>query len=524
MNLKQMSVTATQSVGQNGMALPGGCIKYSEYNTGIEAGMQLLQMAIAPTKLTTIEELVLRSVLEGESYTETASKLGYNHDYIKSVGSKLWQLLSKGLGEAITKRNVHFVIKHKLASVKVNPTPPKTQPTPPPKIQDLEEAIDTSFFFGRVEKISLLKQWIREDKCRLVSILGMGGIGKTTLAARCIEHLQGDFDYVIWRSLRNLPSLDRLLTDILQVFSPVEKHDYAENINSRISRLLSYLKKHRCLIVLDNYESLLLSIKNQSTSPPAPLLKGEGSQFFLEREGNLIPLSFEENQFFLKGKRNQVPPFPCREGGLGGLCLIGKYLPDYQEYGQLLRRIGEERHQSCLLLTSREKPTGLAAKEGENLPIRCLDLKGLSVHEAQDIFQTIGLSLSESAGKQIVHRYSGNPLALKTAASVIRDLFDRDVKEFLSQDTLIFSEIANLLNQQLERLSSLEWQVMDRLIVYREGVSLEQLQNDLHHSVSQPQLIEALKALKWRSLLETAMSQYKLPHLVSNYLAKHSGR
>lgn len=508
MNLKQMSVIVAQSVGQNVMSS-------GEDNTEIEPGMQLLQMAIAPTKLTTIEKLVLRSVLEGESYTETASKLGYNHDYIKSVGSKLWKLLSKGLGEAIAKRNVHSVIKHKLASVKVNPNPPKTQPTPPSKIQDLEEAIDTSFFFGRIEKISILKQWIREDKCRLVSILGMGGIGKTTLAARCVEHLQGDFDYVIWRSLRNLPSLDRLLTDILQVFSPAEKIDCSENINDRIFRLLFYLKSHRCLIILDNYESLILSSKNQLTSPPTPLLKGEGSQFLLEREGN---------QFLLKVKRNQVPPFPCREGGLGGLGLIGKYLPDYQEYGKLLRRIGEERHQSCLLLTSREKPTGLATKEGENLPIRSLSLKELGVTEAQAIFQTIGLSLSESAGKQIVHRYSGNPLALKTAAGVIRDLFDRDVKEFLSQDTLIFSEMANLLNQQLDRLSSLEWQVMDRLIVYREGVSLEQLHNDLHHSVSQPQLIEALKALKWRSLLETAMSQYKLPHLVSTHLAKHSGR
>ena len=124
----------------------------------------------------------------------------------------------------------------------------------------------------------------------------------------------------------------------------------------------------------------------------------------------------------------------------------------------------------------------------------------------------------------MVHRYSGNPLALKTAAIVIRDIFDRDVKDFLAQDTLIFGEIANLLNQQLERLSSLEWQVIDRLIVYQEGVSLEQLQNDLHHSVSKSQLIEALKALKWRSLLETAMSQYKLPRLVSKHLAKGSGR
>jgi hypothetical protein len=482
MNLKKTPVTMTQGMGKNAMAS-------GEYDTGIEVGMQLLQMAIAPTKLTTVEELVLRSVLEGESYTEIALKLGYNHDYIKSIGSKLWQLLSKSLGEPITKRNLHFVIKQKLASVKIDETPPKTQLNPPPKTQDWEESIDTSFFFGRIEEISILKQWIRQDKCRLVSILGMGGMGKTALTAQAVEHLKGDFDYVIWRSVRHLPSLDQLLTGILQVFSTARENDLTENTNSRINRLLAYLKKHRCLLIIDNYESLICSSKNiehKFRSPPAP--------------------------------------FPCQEG-LGELGLsIGQYLPDYEEYAQLLRRIGEERHQSCLLLTSREKPTGLDAKEGENLLIRSLNLKGLGVPEAQAIFQTIGLSLSESAGKQMVQRYSSNPLALKTAAAVIRSLFDRDVKEFLSQDTLIFSEIANLLNQQLERLSSLEWQIIDRLIVYREGVSLEQLQNDIDRSISKLQLLEALKALKWRSLLETAMSQYKLPHLVSKHLAKHSGR
>lgn len=487
MNLKQMAATMTQSVAQNTIAS-------SEDSRRIEAGIQLLQIALAPTKLTTVEELVLRRVLEGEAYTNIASELGYNHDYIKSVGSKLWQLLSKALGESITKRNINFVITRKLVSDKINQIPPKTQPTPPPKAQDWEEAIDTSFFFGRITEISILKQWIRQDKCRLVSVLGMGGIGKTSLIARSAEHLQGDFDHVIWRSLRHLPSLDELLTDILQVFSPSPENDLTENTNSRINRLLAYLKKHRCLLILDNYESIICGRKNieyKFTSLTAPILKGEGSQ---------------------------VPPLPSREGGLG--LSIGYYLPGYEEYSQILRRIGEERHQSCLVLTSREKPIELAAKEGENLPIRSLNLKGLGIPEAQAIFQTIGLSLSESAGKQIIHRYSGNPLALKTAATVIRDIFERDVKEFLAQDTLIFSEISNLLNQQLDRLSSLEWQVIDRLIVYREGVSLEQLQNDLHHSVRKPQLIEALKALKWRSLLETAMSQYQLPHLVSKHLVK----
>ena len=286
------------------------------------------------------------------------------------------------MGEHITKRNICRGIQRQLTSVKVSPNPHKNQPNSHSKIQDWEETIDTSFFFGRIEEISILKQWIRQDKCRLVSILGMGGIGKTLLAARSAEHLKGDFDYIIWRSVRHLPSLDQLLKDILQVFSPAQINDLAENTNNRINRLLGYLKKHRCLLILDNYESIVNSskdIENNLTSPPAPLLKGEGSQFPLKGngsqfplegngsqfplkgEGSQFPLKGEGSQFPLKGNGSQFPPFPRREGGLGGL---GQYLPGYEEYGQLLRRIGEEYHQSCLLFTSREKPRGLAAKEG----------------------------------------------------------------------------------------------------------------------------------------------------------------
>jgi len=35
--------------------------------------------------------------------------------------------------------------------------------------------------------------------------------------------------------------------------------------------------------------------------------------------------------------------------------LAGRYCSGYEGYGQLLRRVGDERHQSCLVLTSREK-------------------------------------------------------------------------------------------------------------------------------------------------------------------------
>ncbi|MBD2431966.1 MULTISPECIES: hypothetical protein [Fischerella] len=47
-------------------------------------------------------------------------------------------------------------------------------------------------------------------------------------------------------------------------------------------------------------------------------------------------------------------------GSQAGQCRLG-----YEGYGQLLKRVGEVPHQSCVLLTSREKPREMIPLEAE---------------------------------------------------------------------------------------------------------------------------------------------------------------
>ena len=75
------------------------------------------------------------------------------------------------------------------------------------KHQDWGEAIDVSLFYGRTEELTTLEEWIVTERCRLVAVLGMGGMGKTALAAKVAAQVQHEFEYVIWRSLRNAPLL-----------------------------------------------------------------------------------------------------------------------------------------------------------------------------------------------------------------------------------------------------------------------------------------------------------------------------
>jgi len=283
--------------------------------------------------------------------------------------------------------------------------------------QDWGEAVDVSVFYGRTDELSKLKQWILQDNCRLVGILGLGGIGKTTLSVKLAEQIKDNFEYVIWRSLRDISSVKAILAELLQfLFDEQETEtDLPETVNGRVSRVIDCLRKHRCLLVLDNAESILRSDSR-----------------------------------------------------------AGQYLEEYEEFGELLRLVGEVAHQSCIVLTSREKPKEIALLEGETLPVRALQLKGLKEAEGQELFKARGcFCKTEFEWKVLIEHYGGNPLALKMVAAAIQELFAGNVSElmeYLSQRTLVVEDIRDLLERQFNRLSELEREVMYWLAIQGERI------------------------------------------------------
>jgi WD40 repeat protein len=471
----------------------------------VEEALKIVEKVLDYSRLNKVQELVLRQSWEGHSYIEIAKNNGYEPGYIKDIGSQLWQLLSKALGEKVTKINLQTVVKrYSQRMLTVTELPviasqsnvesninknlesyPLTQLNERQNAshiteenylhQDWGEAIDVSVFYGRNNELIQLEHWIVQERCRLVFLLGMGGIGKTALAIKLAERIQEHFDFVIWRSLRNAPSIDNLLIEIIQFISQHQEIELPKELDAKISYLIKYLRRYRCLLILDNAETIL-----------------------------------ESSNFHLLG---ESPPLRA-----------GHYRQGYEGYSQLYKTVGETRHQSCLLITSREKTRDLAVLEGNTLPIRSFKVGGLEVVETQKIFQAKGnLLASEDEWKTVNEHYGGNPLALKMVAAAVNDLFNSSITKFLDilkQHSLIFEDIHDLLERQFNRLSHIEKTIMYWLAINREPVSMEEIQSDLVLKVSSSRLLEGLASLQRRSLIEKTSDCYTQQPVIMEYVTE----
>jgi len=198
--------------------------------------------------------------------------------------------------------------------------------------------------------------------------------------------------------------------------------------------------------------------------------------------------------------------------------LAGHYREGYEDYGELLRRVGEVPHQSCLMLTSREKPREIALLEGDTLPVRSLEILGLKEIDAQSIFKAKNIFGSENECRELVERYAGNPLALQIVSATIKEIFDASIPKFLEQGVIVYGNISKLLDQQLNRLPDLEEKIMYWLAINREPTSILELEDDIIPAVTQSKLLAAIESLRYRSLVEKTSLFFALQTLVVEYI------
>lgn len=279
---------------------------------------------------------------------------------------------------------------------------------------------------GRAQEIDTLKSQILDPETRAITItavclVGLAGIGKTTLASQLIRQLQAEnapFTVAAWETLRSptgkAPRFDSIIDSLLLTLSNGEisaattQNDYRQ----KTEILLRLLKQKPCLVVLDNVETVLQTGQAQKT---------------------------------------------------------GYFADDCFEYLWLFKHIVETEHQSKVIFTSRESLAALSA-----ITVRELRLNGLERKDAINLLeshqQCLNLTTTSEELAQLAERYQGHPKALEIVSALIRDepKFNGQVGKFLhDRQWLLINTLDQLIEEVFIRLSDLERTCLSRISVYQ---------------------------------------------------------
>lgn len=288
--------------------------------------------------LNTIQKAIFEGSWQGQSYQEIGNEYHRSETHIREEGAKLWKLLSDAFGEEIRKSTSRSVLERVyIKSLKnsniysINGNNNNLCTTENTRLSnendlnsnnnsqsesiyhDLTLAPQIIDFYNRENELATISNWVFKQNTRLIAVLGLWGIGKTTLVKRFIDLNLEQFEVVIWKSLKFPKSLDLWLNDLLNTCQKEPK----ESTDNKIQQLLEVLTDYQCLIVLDDFQNI-----------------------------------------FAVGQ------------------MAGNYQSEYSSYQHFLKLIAEIQHQSHFILISQEKSAEMNYLNQENSPIQCLELSG----------------------------------------------------------------------------------------------------------------------------------------------------
>ncbi|MFP4134995.1 MAG: NACHT domain-containing protein [Halothece sp.] len=405
---------------------------------------------------------VLLDSLEGEDLSAIAQRLGIQRN-----------ALQKRLGEVYKKFNIDGTGPGKFAKLQkilleeyekyINNREGNQDSTESNHFQ-WGDAPVVKTFADRATELTQAQDFLIQERSPLVAVLGMAGIGKSVFAVRLVEQIASNYDYVIWRnlSLRSVPILETLLTDLMRCF-PSSQETEADT-PPVIGDLIQQLQRDRCLIILDQFETL-----------------------------------FQENNW------------------------AGYYQSGYENYGELLKQITQTHHQSSLLLLSRETPLELISLTGGTPTTAMITLKGLTRDGIEQILSEQGLNCQDDTiFSQFLDHYSGHPVAINELAITVQTLFAGNFKDLLQDNSIFVGEImSHYFSQQLQRLSPLEKEVIEHLALTSEGLTLQDIQNNCSEKKDLSYIMAALNSLNRRCLLEKFTDKETTRFTIIPSLKKH---
>ncbi len=156
----------------------------------VDEALAILDELLPQYPLTNLQETVFSQVWEGKTYAEIAEACNYEHNYIRDVGFRLWQMLSEALEQKISKSNIRGVLGRYARSRAIAETPI----VPPPISIPLEfpngpVPLNSPFY---VDRPPVEEQAFADilQPGSLIRIKAPRLMGKTSLLRRIVAHGQ----------------------------------------------------------------------------------------------------------------------------------------------------------------------------------------------------------------------------------------------------------------------------------------------------------------------------------------------
>ncbi|MTJ09781.1 NB-ARC domain-containing protein [Anabaena sp. UHCC 0204] len=421
-----------------------------------------------------LQQKIIEELFNGKTYKQIANIYDYDEGYIGDESRNLFKILSEGLGEDINKSNFCWTLERvkncskivsfgnnnnincysnhqKLNHQEQNNNTEESKSS----YHDLTLAPKINRFYGRKKDLDYLSNGILNQNTHLISVLGLSGIGKTTLVKRFVDLNLQQFEVIIWRSLKFPKSLDLLIDDLLNVC----KQEAKETIDNKLKQLFNILKNKKCLIILDDLENIFVN---------------------------------------------------CQ--------FAGQYKPEHQDYKTFLQMITEIEHQSCLILISQEKCQEMISLDSELYPIHSLELSGLN-NAATEILKNQGLkneenwldliNLYESHPKYLQYI----SILIK---EVFQGEVSEFIKE---NNLILTEDFKSLFDSIWMRLSDLEKEILLKISQHNQPISRDEIKQSLSlSSMDIINGLQSLTRRFLLTKLESDQKSYTLSAVFREYL------
>lgn len=358
----------------------------------------------------------------------------------------------------------------------------ETSTVPETPVLVLHEMPEPREIYGRSEKelpqlINLVAQ------SRLVFLWGMGGIGKTALASQMVDQLAYGicsqpvaFDRIIWRGLSAGSNLDYFWTQLdvdLGITPKINLHTARYDWTDP-SRIVAKFQAERTLVVIDVVES-------------NPVERAE-----------------------------DIPAWEPADRG---------------RYCEWFAQLSKPRHNSCILVLSREHSNEVQQLEGANPAVRSLKLEGLKLGGIQ-LLEQYNLKPETDAWRALIDLYRGNPYALTMIATLIKDQFGGSARELLTTGTLVLGKMESVIAERIRHITPDEKKILTTLARLKEPCDRATLWSELQNptletpsaAISQSTLIESIASLDRKCLIEIMTEQEKVLFTLQPMVMKYVRR